>query len=252
MRRSMFFLFLILGAVVIWSHYTHSQAGDDFHFVGEKVGACPVGYAETYSSEHIGKNFVRTCAQNNDGNPANDNRVIAVGSLDGACPVGYAQKYSSEHIGLNYILTCSQVDPAPAIALGEKETVCPAGYFLNFTYEHIGLNNLTTCKKIALLSVSLFANPNAGPAPLNNVDLTATVSNAGAGSITYQFDCTNDGTFELAISTPSNPYIAPDLCDYVTTGTYTAKVIATQSGESPQGTTEIIVSKPPKIKEILP
>lgn len=264
MRKSIVLLILIfVVAVVILANRTQSQAGvDDFRFIGEKIGDCPslgLGYVETHNSEHIGKNLIRTCVKNNDVTTTNDDRVIAVGekeysNLGNACPAGYSLKYSSEHIGLNLVRTCGKVDPAPAIVLGEKDLMigCPVGYTNNGTSEHIGLNNLITCKKIALLSVSLSANPNAGPAPLNNVDLTASVSNAGVGSITYQFDCTNDSSFELTIATPTNPYTATDLCDYPTLGQYTAKVVATQGGESPQGTTEIIVSKAPKIKEILP
>ena len=91
------------------------------------------------------------------------------------------------------------------------------------------------------LSVVLYANPFSGNAPLNNVDLTANVSGAATGDITYRFDCTNNGTWERTYTTGSTSYTAHDLCDYSSPGSYTAKVKVERGGLSFQGTTAIVV-----------
>lgn len=91
------------------------------------------------------------------------------------------------------------------------------------------------------LSVVLYANPFSGNAPLNNVDLTANVSGAATGDITYRFDCTNNGTWERTHTTGSTSYTAHDLCDYSSSGSYTAKVKVERGGLSFQGTTAIVV-----------
>jgi len=91
------------------------------------------------------------------------------------------------------------------------------------------------------LSVVLYANPFSGNAPLNNVDLTANVSGAATGNITYRFDCTNNGTWERTYTTSSTSYTAHDLCDYSSPGSYTAKVKVERGGLSFQGTTAIVV-----------
>ncbi|MCG2696389.1 MAG: hypothetical protein L6257_03060, partial [Candidatus Portnoybacteria bacterium] len=46
------------------------------------------------------------------------------------------------------------------------------------------------------LSVNLTAYPSSGTAPLYDVDLDADVSGTATGNIIYQFDCTNNGTWE--------------------------------------------------------
>jgi len=74
------------------------------------------------------------------------------------------------------------------------------------------------------LSVSLSANPNSGCSPLNDVDLTAQVSGTAADSITYYFDCRNDGSWDKIYTTWSDSYTAYNLCSYSSIGTYTAKV----------------------------
>jgi hypothetical protein len=94
------------------------------------------------------------------------------------------------------------------------------------------------------VSVTLSANPSSGPAPLNDVDLTAQVSGTATGSITYKFDCTNDGSWEKTTTTSSNPYTAFDLCDYPSQGTYTAKVRVERQGVSDENTTTISVAAP--------
>ena len=53
-----------------------------------------------------------------------------------------------------------------------------------------------TAKANGTLFAVFYANPASGPAPLNNVDLTATVSGTATGDITYWFDCRDDGSWE--------------------------------------------------------
>lgn len=83
------------------------------------------------------------------------------------------------------------------------------------------------------LFVILEAIPNSGSAPLNNVDLKATVSGTAIGPITYKFDCTGDGTFERVITTNENPYTAVDLCNYYTGGVFNAKVYVERGAADP-------------------
>lgn len=96
------------------------------------------------------------------------------------------------------------------------------------------------------LSVNLEAVPPSGQAPLNNVDLKATVSGAATGEIRYQFDCHNNGTWDRDItisSEPFSPYIAQNLCDYPDAGVYTAKVKVTRQGLIAEDTASITVSQ---------
>ena len=92
------------------------------------------------------------------------------------------------------------------------------------------------------LSVDISANPSSGPAPLNNVDLTANVSGTATGDITYKFDCTNNGTWERTQTTSSTSYTATDLCDYTDAGVYTAKVSVERNGLAFNGTIAIAVN----------
>lgn len=91
------------------------------------------------------------------------------------------------------------------------------------------------------LLVNLYASPSSGSAPLNNVDLTATVSGSAAGDITYKFDCTSDGSWERTYTTGSTAYTAENLCNYYTAGNYTARVLVERGGLSFQGTAGIAV-----------
>jgi hypothetical protein len=95
------------------------------------------------------------------------------------------------------------------------------------------------------LSVVLEPIPSSGTAPLNDVDLKATVSGTATGDITYKFDCTNNGSWEATYTTSSTTYTAPDLCDYPSAGTYTAKVEATRGGLTAEDTADITVSTSP-------
>jgi hypothetical protein len=83
------------------------------------------------------------------------------------------------------------------------------------------------------LSVALTANPSSGSAPLNNVDLTATVSGSAIGTINYKFDCNvtgnpgslipSGGTWDYVFDGISdNPKTIIDACDYPSEGIYKA------------------------------
>ncbi len=70
----------------------------------------------------------------------------------------------------------------------------------------------------------------SGTAPLNGVDIQASVGGTAIGRITYRFDCTNDGTYESNLTTDSNPEQINDLCSYQTAGNYLAAVRVERAG----------------------
>ncbi|MDP3988053.1 MAG: peptidoglycan-binding protein [Candidatus Levybacteria bacterium] len=72
------------------------------------------------------------------------------------------------------------------------------------------------------LYVSLSANPSSITAG-QNASLTADVSGTAQGTIHYQFDCTNNGSYEVDVVNNTDPYTT-SLCSYPSSGTYTAKV----------------------------
>ena len=91
------------------------------------------------------------------------------------------------------------------------------------------------------LYVTLEAIPNSGYAPLNDVDLRATVSGSATGSINYKFDCTNDGIWDHIFNNIwDNPKTVVDACDYPYSGTYTAKVHVERGSANPASDTDII------------
>jgi len=92
------------------------------------------------------------------------------------------------------------------------------------------------------LSVALSAIPFSGTAPLSGVDLTATTTGTATGNIGYQFDCTNNGSWEADTTISNTSYTATDLCNYSSAGTYTAKARVTRSGITAENTTTITVS----------
>ena len=91
------------------------------------------------------------------------------------------------------------------------------------------------------LYVSLYATPSSGDAPLNNVDLTASVSGTASGDIIYRFDCTNDGYWDRTITTSDSSYTVYNVCDYSSSGTYTAEVKVEREGETAYDTTSVYV-----------
>jgi len=118
------------------------------------------------------------------------------------------------------------------------------------------------------LSVSLSANPPSGNAPLNGVDLTATVSGTATGTINYTFYCdrsdsgtniTYPNSFKIDERNPNGTggtvktwgsatgysggtiFTVYNVCDYTTSGTYTAKVIA-ERGTAPPAEDRVTVT----------
>ncbi|MBI4359252.1 MAG: DUF11 domain-containing protein [Candidatus Nealsonbacteria bacterium] len=94
------------------------------------------------------------------------------------------------------------------------------------------------------LYASLEALPNNGTAPLNGVDLRATVTGTASGTINYRFDCTADGTWDYTFNSLSdNPKTVVDACNYQNPGTYLAKVRVERGTANPaEATAQIVVS----------
>lgn len=92
------------------------------------------------------------------------------------------------------------------------------------------------------LLVDFSASPSTGLAPLNSVDLSAVVSGTATGTITYRFDCTGDNVWDNVYSSASTSYTAPDLCNYLNPGAYTARAMVERGGLSSQGSIEINVT----------
>ncbi len=106
------------------------------------------------------------------------------------------------------------------------------------------------------LKASLFSqnwqDPLAGTAPLNNVDLRATVTGTATGTVNYMFDCENDGIWDSpdtfyfkGVKTTLKDFV--NQCNYSNPGTYTAKVKVERDIASPAEDTVIIIvsSVPP-------
>lgn len=93
------------------------------------------------------------------------------------------------------------------------------------------------------LTVEISADPSSGKTPLNNVDLKATISGTATGNITYKFDCRSDGDWEKIITTNSTSYTAFNLCDYSSSGNYTAKISVERDGLTFEGGTQILVTE---------
>ena len=93
------------------------------------------------------------------------------------------------------------------------------------------------------IDIELSVEPDNGCAALNDVDLTAEVSDDSNDNedYKYQFDCENDGDWDKTVTDESDSYTAKNLCDYDESGTYTAKVKVTSSGRSATDTVTIKV-----------
>lgn len=100
------------------------------------------------------------------------------------------------------------------------------------------------------LGVSLSATPSSGSAPLNDVDLTASVSGTESGAITYIFYCDRaDGGTDILpgeaaryTNVTTNPITVPNICDYGMARTYSAKVIVQRGASAAQATMAIPVT----------
>lgn len=104
------------------------------------------------------------------------------------------------------------------------------------------------------LAISSFAAiPSSGPAPLNGVDLTATVGGTATGTINYTFYCNRSDTGTNITSgwaakfdgITENPKMASDACNYTAAGTYMAKVIVERGTLAAQGQATITVTASP-------
>jgi hypothetical protein len=91
------------------------------------------------------------------------------------------------------------------------------------------------------VDVSLEASPDSGCVPLKYVNLKARVSGSATGSITYYFDCTDDGDWEKTITQSSTSYTAYNLCSYYDDRTYTARVKVKRGGYTAEDTVRIDV-----------
>ena len=104
--------------------------------------------------------------------------------------------------------------------------------------------NTPTQTPTSTLYVSLLADPNAGEAPLNNVDLIVEVSGTATGVIEYKLDCTNDGIWEEENITNNSSWHAVNICSYSDPGEYSAKVRVKRGGLTVEGTSTILVLAP--------
>jgi hypothetical protein len=89
------------------------------------------------------------------------------------------------------------------------------------------------------LRLSAEANPSSGPTPLSNVSLAAQVAGTLTGSITYRFDCTNNGDWDHEHTTVEEAYVVENLCSYEEPGWYSARVRAERDGTGSVATVEI-------------
>ncbi len=110
--------------------------------------------------------------------------------------------------------------------------------------------NVMVRNRNSSLTVSLSANPASGNAPLNDIDLTADVSGTAEGTINYIFYCNRADSGTNVTSgwafrqdgTNTDPLTANDVCDYTSSGSYTAKVIAERGALSAEARATITVS----------
>ena len=101
----------------------------------------------------------------------------------------------------------------------------------------------------ATLSVTLTAGPSSGSAPLNGVDLTASVSGTATGPITYTFYCNRSDT-STTVSSPWNhqvnssqtTFTAVDVCSYSSSGNYVTKVIAQRASVAAEARSNVSVA----------
>jgi len=143
--------------------------------------------------------------------------------------------------------------------------VTTGSYSLTIKGQSGAITKTTTITlKVVDLSVTLTANPSSGTAPLNDVDLTATVSGSAEGTINYKFDCNvtgspgslipSGGTWDYTYNhIPDNPKTVIDACDYSANGSYTAGVRVDRDVANPAEaiaaiTVSVPVKRPPNAK----
>ena len=122
-------------------------------------------------------------------------------------------------------------------------------YVARVTAERNGLTSSATqvlnvfpASVTGTLFVTLSSNPVSGVAPLYNVSLTANVSGSASGSISYAFDCTDNGIFERTFTSSQTTFDVPGACGFYLPGNYTARVRVSRGGLTAENTASIIVN----------
>ena len=95
------------------------------------------------------------------------------------------------------------------------------------------------------LGVNLTASPTSITAG-QSTSLTADVSGTAQGTIHYQFDCTNNGGYEVDVTNNTDPY-STNACKYPSPGTYTARV-RVERGTAPPASDTVTI----KVSEVAP
>lgn len=91
------------------------------------------------------------------------------------------------------------------------------------------------------LSVSLLPTPSSGCAPLS-VDVKAEVSGAVGDSLSYYFDCNNDGIWDKIQTSNLSSLTIPDLCRFSNPGNYTLMVKVIEKEKSAMGSASVSVA----------
>lgn len=110
------------------------------------------------------------------------------------------------------------------------------------------------------LSVALLVAPASGSAPLNGVDLTASLSGTATGATTYSYYCNrsdtgtnSDAAADLQVTDSVQTTLsAVDLCSYNVPGTFTAKIIAERQGVAAEARKTVTVSTPAPVDTTAP
>jgi len=178
----------------------------------------------------------------------------------------YDIRYSTASITEGNWSLATQVsgEPLPQAA-GTNQSMIISGLSTNTTYYFAiktsdevpnisNISNVISATTQSLtLSVSLSANPSSGVAPLNAVDIIATVTGNMTGNINYTFYCnrSDSGTnitlpYDVKFDNQTQTtFTAFDLCNYSSAGTYSAKVIVERGSLQVENRATITVSTPP-------
>ncbi|GEM_PF-2831438 len=114
--------------------------------------------------------------------------------------------------------TCEYEDPGDYLA---KVVITRGGNSVE------KIKNVKVKKSVFITTLS--ATPNSGLAPLNNVNLIASISGDVKGRFIYKFDCEDDGVFEFTSpKTKEKTYTAKDICSYSKEGVFKARVLVTK------------------------
>ena len=174
---------------------------------------------------------------------------IKANGSDGTITIPYNSSANLTWTSTNATSCYASVDWSGTKSTSGSETTYNLTYSKTFTITCTGSggsvsDSVTVNTQSQQISyVNLTANPSSGCAPLNDVDLTATVSGTTYyQNITYSFDCTNDGYWDRTVSSSSSSYTAYDVCSYPSSGNYNARVRAESGGFSAENTTPIYVS----------